>query len=342
MADRQHWTSPFGKVLIEQVAGLHGARDLRATLLQLVLELQDQTDLAAAVCVVSRSRLAAQRIADEATLLKKVIRPDLAERLDWACLGTREFAAGSLVASVPGLTPVLHRLAADSQQRSTFAKAPAQQAVLAALVNDFLVGSGGPRLVVEWQTTCGVSYPTVAKVVADLRRRGLLTAVPARGVALRKLATGELLALAREHAMRRPVMLFRDPTGFATPQRLAKRLHKLQAVGEIASTVAIGGVIGSAHYFPQIDITGPPRLDLCVDDRGFDASHLDGALQPLALTEPASRAVLAVHLSPTVPADLPGALIGPGARASPLDCLADLIEMGFERETLEFLHHLLR
>ena len=108
---------------------------------------------------------------------------------------------------------------------------------------------------------------------------------------------------------------------------------------EIAQTVALGGVVGATHYYPDLDITAPPRLDLCVldGDTGF-MRQLDASLVPTQ--NPADKAVLVFHL--TRGGDRFVETTEAGRIASPLDCLADLLGMGVVAEAGKFARALNR
>jgi hypothetical protein len=150
------------------------------------------------------------------------------------------------------------------------------------------------------------------------------------------------MELAREHARQRKVQVFTDPTGLSSPEQMFKRLVRLQAADKISRQVRVGGVIGATGYFPALDITAAPRLDLCADvDPAQLAAILDAALVPK--TRPEQRVALAVHVTrDTAGLTDPGVgLLGQAQvqPASELDCLSDLVEMGFTREATDMAHH---
>ena len=136
------------------------------------------------------------------------------------------------------------------------------------------------------------------------------------------------MELAREHARLRAVQWFTDPTGLASPDQLAKRLAHLQESGALPRSIRIGGVLGAAQHFPALDITAAPRLDLSTEkDAAHLAAMIDAGLRPK--TRPEQRVVLAVHTSRQ------SGPHPPERWAGELECLADLIEMGFTREAAE-------
>jgi hypothetical protein len=147
------------------------------------------------------------------------------------------------------------------------------------------------------------------------------------------------MELAREHARQRKVHLFTDPTGQNTPEKMVKRLARLQETDKLPQTVRIGGVIGAAKHFPELDITAAPRLDLCVDrDPSRIASILDAGL--LCKAKPDQRIAMAVHVTSFPLGTSRWESNSQGPWASELECLADLIEMGYTREASEMALHI--
>lgn len=150
-----------------------------------------------------------------------------------------------------------------------------------------------------------------------------------RPLALRKLAD--------EHASARKSVRFVDPTGNARmPSAMADRLLSLRSKRG-ASKVAISGVLGATRYFPDLNITAAPRLDLSVDDgdQRFVAK-LDAGL--LRTDDQNRKPALVLHMQrdcrpPEIVEKEP-------ELAARLDCLADLEELGLQAEAEEFAYEL--
>lgn len=118
-----------------------------------------------------------------------------------------------------------------------------------------------------------------------------------------------------------------------------RRLEKLNPPG-----LAIGGVLGAKHYFPDLDLAGTPRLDLSLHSPGRQLNlefieQLDPALKrvedPLA---PANVVMHAVRHADPLFAGREGGL----AWADPLECLFDLYEARLDQQAAQFLEALQR
>lgn len=329
------------------VIGFHrssSARDLRDTLVRLALHVRNRPTVHA-VCVATDSRLSNARLAEEHGRLCSILQSDLAERLHWMHIDEEGGGARtSLDLKDPTLANALKTaIRRQSPPPRKLARLGARPLAVARLVEERLRWPLNPaRTITEWQRLCGVSYPTLASVVSELRQRGLVEqskgqsgAAPKKhGVKLRALATNEVMRLVREFCAARPVQLFVDPTGLVTPSRLMARLTRLQQAGRISSEIRIGGVHAASHYYPELDVTAAPRLDLSSPSQ-VDVVMVDAGLRPLSAGEPSSMAVLAVHLiHQSGPAPDPGSeLTHPWSTC--FESLADLLELGFEREALE-------
>lgn len=81
------------------------------------------------------------------------------------------------------------------------------------------------------------------------------------------------------------------------------------------------------------------RLDVCVHGSAADlASKIQAGLADPAKSGARVEPVLVLHTQ----RDLRQAATEHGHFAARIDCLADLLEMGFQREATEFAHHLVR
>jgi hypothetical protein len=103
--------------------------------------------------------------------------------------------------------------------------------------------------------------------------------------------------------------------------------------------LAIGGVLGAKHYFPDLDLVGTPRLDLSLHGPGKHMNlqfveRLDPALKRVAdPLVPANVVVHAVsHADPSfAPRD------GGLAWADPVECLFDLHEARLDAQASQLL-----
>ncbi|NWF47256.1 BlaI/MecI/CopY family transcriptional regulator [Hydrogenophaga sp. D2P1] len=337
------WKGSNGHIHVE-VKKTNSVRDVRGALLTLAFIIGQEPSKNQAVCVVVETRLSSGRLKEELVRFRQVIHPAIADRIHFLVgKGNPQehivnAFSGSMENAPAGFYDWLEELVAKERQDVYAHQLPPRQIVVAALAQ-LRLWNASPVTVKYLQETCRVSYPTVAAVLKELADLGWLEDSGERGVRLRYLTSGEWMELAREHARQRKVHLFTDPTGQNTPEQMVKRLASLREADKLPQTVRIGGVIGAAKHFPELDITAPPRLDLCVDrDPSRIASILDAGL--LRKAKPDQRVALAIHVT-SFPLDVSRwESKSQGHWASELECLADIMEMGYTREASEMAHHI--
>jgi hypothetical protein len=336
------WDGPRGPILVE-VKRTNSMRDVRGALLALAYLVQSEPSTAEAVCVLVDSRLSQSRLEEELNQLRGVLRPQIADRIhllvDKRAPGHGRLALSGSLEGVPSdFYAWLEELVATENLRGHAPQLPPRQIVVATLAQ-LRLWNEPPVTVKRLQETSGASYPTVAIALKELTDKGWLEDGSERGVRLRHLTIGEWMELGREHARLRKVHLFTDPTGHVSPEQMARRLARLQETGRLPRSVRIGGVLGASRHFPELDITAAPRLDLSVEtEPAHVAEMIDAGLRPK--TRPEQRVALAVHATRD-PWVITNAGSQPPERwAGELECLADLIEMGFTREASEMAHHM--
>jgi hypothetical protein len=330
------WAGPTGDVLVD-VKRTSNARDVRGALLALAYALAADTPTSRAMCVLTRSKLSRKRILEEVGQFRAVVRPELGERIALMAMGADGHLFGSLKTVETELAVWLAGLVAAETTAASAGRSN-RQSVMSLLAQLWLRGEGAQKIK-SLQEASGASYPTVAQAVKALSSQGLLEHKSDRRVLLKTPSPEAWLKIAREHGAVRKTLRFTDPSGQARPpEAMAQRLFKLQAQG-LAKDVAVGGVLGALRYFPALDITASPRLDLSVYGGKLDfLRKLDAALEPT--TDAEAKAVLVVHLTPE-----PARFIDRGASgqwAPELECLADLAELGLAREATEMAAELNR
>lgn len=345
------WLGKRGRLLVD-IKKTHSVRDARSAFLELAYRLQDEPASARAVCVFVDSRLSAGRLQEELERFRALVHPAIAERIHFLIEadpgrdGGRQVIAaahrpafsGSMQDAPADFFQWLEALVAGNRADRPQAPLAPRHAVLTALAR-LRLANQPPVTVKHLKALCGVSYPTAAAVLKPLGDKGWLEEPGARGVRLRHLTGAEWLELARDHAKARTACFFTDPTAHVSPGQMVQRLGGLQAAGKLPAGIRVGGVIGALQHFPGLDITAPPRLDLSVDaaDPTQVAALLDAGLQPKS--RPEQRIDMAVHL--TSHAAHGGGLVfeAKAPWADQLECLADLIEMGYVREASEMAEH---
>lgn len=200
-----------------------------------------------------------------------------------------------------------------------------------------LLNRGEPQTTEGLSIASGASYPTVFNTIKQLDAENLITRQTDRRVSLKRFPVNLWKRWVVESEARKSIR-FRDLSGQPrTPEDMAERLKKLHL-----QNVAIGGVIGAKYYYPKLNITGSPRLDLVVhgginSDMEF-IKKLDPALSPIVnLVEPAN---VVVHFLSRAEAmfikDSNGFLL-----ADPVECLANLYHGGLDYQADEMLSKLI-
>ena len=321
------WSDRGGGRILVHLERTSNARDVRGALLALAYQLAEAPDATRAVCVLDRSKLSRQRLDDELRRFRQLIRRDIGRRIELVRLeDLRRASKGAAGAAdhadfLSWVTGLVAREATASRV--------SRQTVMSLVALRWLRGAG-PISAKALQMACGASYPTVAAAVAEFAKLDLIEPRSDRRIALRYLSADRWMQLARKHTEARKVHRYVDPTGHArSPEVLVARLRELQRRGA-AGNVGVGGVIGVRRYFPDVDITAAPRLDLSA----YGAGGLEFVAQLDAALEPAAHARAKAHVVVHVTAE-PTALMtrdAGGVWASEMECCADLIELELVRE----------
>lgn len=180
----------------------------------------------------------------------------------------------------------------------------------------------------------GCSYPTLAAALKKLD--AVLKWETARRVYLTRFPKREWERLVvLSHEVRGTRYFHLADTAPAARAALAGRITALQR-----DDIALGGVPGARHFFPSLDITAPPQVDVTVKATGASADLQWTSELGLKDARPQDRAALAVHFL-TMPAD--GFERANGIlHADPVECLLDLHEMRLEAQAKDFLEHFQR
>lgn len=324
-----------GRPVVVALRRSHSMRDVRDALAVLAQHLGSASAGTEGICVVVDSRITSARLDEELGRFRAMLRPELA-----GALYLVSASDGQVVGALPDRPPNLSEAileAARSGVPLTEGKV-SRQYVKARLAERWCEGLGSEHIA-EMRRQTGASYQTVAAALAELTTLGAMYEGRDGLPALRGFTAEMLIKLAEEHGRSRKTVGYVDPTQLARPPyAMAKRL--LDRI-DIARTgaIAIGGVIGASHHYPDLDITGAPRLDLCVFCGSTDfVSKIDAGLLNQDKSTVRADAVLVLHMH----RDLRCSTSADGDVASRIDCLADLLEMGFQREASEFAQHLAR
>lgn len=332
-----HWSNPAGPDVLVEIRRTHTARDVREGLLALAYAVQLTSQPSTGVCVIMDSRLSSIRLADELDRFRSIARPEIAQRIFLVRAETRRvfFIDGELPERSDMFMRAL-QTAIHEETATVSASRVTRQQVKAALVERSLSGLP-PVTLAELRRSTGASYQTASAALSELEQLGVVTGERNGPIQLHGLRPIALMKLAEEHALARRLVRYSDPTSEGRmPSALANRLQSLGQKG-VAGKAAISGVLGATRYFPNLDITAAPWLDVSVYDGDVRfMSKLDAGL--VVVDDPKRKASVVLHLQRDCrPDELRAQAPDLAAR---LDCLADLEQMGLQAEAREFARQL--
>jgi len=184
----------------------------------------------------------------------------------------------------------------------------------------------------------GCSFPTVKSALDRLNH--LLRKAPGGGIELKRFPAEEWQALILGADRVRATKRYQDRSGKPrSPAFLIERLAGLQR-----ENVAVGGVTAALDFYPELDLVGSPRLDLCIHAPGRYADlsfieELDPALQESS--DPEAPVYLALHFVRSKESFFTEFANGL-KRAGVVECLMDLYEMRLPDQANDWMNALLK
>lgn len=317
--------------IVEIKRGAHSARDLGAALLRMSYVLVKQPDMKGLLVLVD-SRMTKERLNSEITKMRLVMRGSIIDRIEVVRFNGESFEDIPIRLSEAALGE-LSSLILDEKlkvrTRDSF------YSILQVLILLWLKGAM-PVTRLHLMKITGMSYPTVAGALKKLSP--FLGKTSDRSVEFEYFPRQEWNRMLAVSGHIRSTKRYAAPQGMSRPvEQLIDRLADLGT-----AEMGIGGVVGAAQIFPEIDIVGLPRLDLSIHcwrskpDYGFIAK-LDPALEPLkGIGRTADVVVHTINRKES--------FFTPGNEglfwADPVECLMDLFEAGLSRQGDEFLGYL--
>lgn len=335
-----------GQRYLVQIRRTNTVRDVRDALLGLSYLIADDQHDSVGVTVLVGTKLSTKRLHEEMGHFHQVINLNLVQRLH--CVLVTPDGAMHKIDNGNGKWPLPNHFLGWLREtlddiNSNIRPAPPSASLSAiATLAQMSIEQNFPATLKSIQEISGVSYPTVVAVVEHLKHKNLIElGNHKRGVRLRSPDSFEWIELAKDYLRQRKVAYYWDPTGMCTPKGLLQVLTTISSSKGIAENVQVGGVIGASWLFPLLDVTAPMRLDLsATESPDALASLLDaGLVRAESVASHYRKPVLAIHhtrplsLAPTVP----GTSLRP---AGWLECLADLLEMGYESQANEFANEM--
>ena len=317
-------------------SGIFTVRDLRSILVGAAYDLK-LTPENRCLCVLAGSKFTSARLESELQAFKDIICPQIAGQIYLALFDRDEgfvsFPEDECDIPQNELRQFIQEQVALTGKRSPGAT---RSAVLNLLALQWF-NRGEPQTTEALCQASGASYPTVFNTIKQLEAENLIARQSDRRVSLKRFPENLWRRWVVDGEARKSIR-FSDRSGQPrTPEDLAERLQRLNL-----ANVAIGGVIGAKHYYPKLDITGSPRLDLVLhggvkSDLDF-IKKMDPALGRMnSLVEPAN---VVVHFLPRAESmfikDPNGFVL-----ADPIECLANLYQGGLDYQGKDMLSALI-
>ena len=157
---------------------------MQGKLMNLAVLLDHEPPDVQALCTIASAKVTQERLQNELAQMRQVIRPDLAMRLHVA----RSDKSGENVLLEPSLPAALKDVVTKAVRRAATARRRSpggtQLDVFAYLIRSWLADKG-PILVKDIQKAVGASHPTVAAVLEQLKKQGVLHRLSDRSVELK-------------------------------------------------------------------------------------------------------------------------------------------------------------
>lgn len=322
-----------GNDLVEVKFGVDAIRTLRTSLMQVAYPVSEDPALHGYVVLVN-SAIAVERVGEEWRRTWSVLRPEVQERLT-ICLMSDDHITGIPRDPTPEKQRMLAEVVEFERGKAGGNRTDYAFVILKLLIHQWL--TSGKSVTAEWLArTAGCHYPAVARAIRPLG--GLVERASNRSVGLRWFPEHEFARMVAISDRARSTVRFCDDS--SQPRSAESQLRRLEKLAPAG--LAIGGVFGAKHIFPELDIVGSPRLDLSQHCPG---KHMDldfiKALDPALkrVTDPLQPATLVVH---AVRHDDPLFTPREGglAWADPVECLLDLHEARLEIQAAQFLDHM--
>ncbi len=323
----------IGDALIEVKFGVDALRTLRTSLMQVAYPVGEDPVTHGYVVLVD-SPITEDRLRQEWERAAAILRPDVLQRLT-ICLQSPERMVGIPRDPDAATRRILSQAVEAERGRMHTIRTDYSFVIQKLLIHQWL--TSGEPVTSEWLArTAGCSYPAVARALNSLG--SLVERRSDRRVVLRWFPKDEFARLLAIADRARSTVRFADQSGQPrSAESHVRRLEKLNPPG-----LAIGGVPGARHYYPDLDLVGTPRLDLSLHSPGRRLNldfieRLDPALKPV--DDPLAPATVVVHA--VRQADACFTLRDGGLMwADPVECLFDLHEARLEMQAAQFLAHL--
>lgn len=331
------WVGPDGDILIE-IKRTSNARDLRGALLALAYALEKELGSVQAVLVLTESKLSTTRLREELNLFRNIVKDGVGRKIHLVPFAED---VDRMKAALPLFNDDLALFIHDLVRHDTATQGGRVSRVFvqSLVVDRWLQGQPMTSLM-EVLSESKASKPTVIAALEHLTELDVIVG-HFGGFAVQPPSWDAWQSLAMDLKSERKTVHFADPSGLARgPSALLSRLTRVMNRTGKPLDIALSGVMAAYHFYDHLNITAPPRLDLSVYDGNTKfVRNLDAGL--IEVKNVRAHAPLVLHLGRRL--RFQSASQAPGvSQASPLECLADLLDIGLVAEAQDFAQHLNR
>jgi hypothetical protein len=340
-----HFDAIVGDTGYEIVHNLRDGRTLQLTIMRLARGVSTD-EIKQGILLLRDPQVTETRITEEWQDALDVLRPELARKMGIAVRTPKGWKPLASTPVVPDTEHWEHLIAEDQPQQSSRPsyRGDSHLEVLRVLVAQWL-RDNGPLSIGSLEEITGLSYPTVSKAVRQLSF--CLKRYSNRSVELLYFPRTEWSYLIQVSSKIRHTINYVDQSGLPrSAESLLNRFLKINDKnGGPPAVFGIGGVFGAKKYYPDLNITGSPRLDLtaypvhAVNDIDYFIRQMDSFVRKIdaAMERDGAGEVK------------PGLVIHILRRSDPLfeqqwadpaECLLDLHEARLEEQAAELLEYL--
>jgi hypothetical protein len=338
MKEKTEFDIKVGNNLIEMKTGMSSVRNLRAGLMELAYHLvESPLDIQRSLLLVE-PKITKETLAKEWESFNKTIQSKIFGRMNLIVYKNGKFFSFSNNFDST-LNSELQRLILINKKhngaRRRIYRGVSYFVIVKILIHQWLLNKG--LMTVKWLAeNSGYSYPTVASILKDLGN--VIERQSDRRIGLNQFPNEAFKTLIFKSDFDRSTKYYIDYSNQPfSAEFYLRRLEKLNLSG-----LAIGGVLGAKHYYPELDLIGTPRLDLSLHDpnnllNDDFIEKLDPALKPVFGFGVPAR--VAVHFIKQKESFFVPRQSG-SFWADPIECLLDLHELHLEAQATEFLNDL--
>lgn len=316
--------------VVEVKNRLSAVRTVRDGLVQLAMMLVCQPRKRGYLLLID-PQLSGDSLVGEVEGFKAAMRPEIADHLMLVVAKSGEILQPTIDVPPSDLELLRHCIDESFDSGAALPSADKQSEVFLVILHQWITGQG--PMTSRWlEEMVGCNYRTVW---AAIERLGpALKRYSDRRISLKYFPEQDWKRfLVVAHKARSAVYYADTSDQPRSPESLVRRLGQFGR-----KDIAVGGVIGAKRYYPDLDIVGTPRLDLCVHAPGTRmdldfVKQLDPAFEQTS--DPHRPARLAIHFvrrkEPLFDREKDGSIW-----PDPVECLVELFNARLDQQAVSF------